>query len=353
MAIMESSRVATVGTEPVHLTGPAVLARMFAAAVIGSTFLFLINNYLIFWRNWPGLWKFFAQQQWLGLGPLRSPLADDVLLLGWIQLGILLVLLVGVAVYVLLTPQRGLRVDSELWSSVAAYVIRGCFWAVLLVGVVDMVISFLRVEGFLVALFGEEMATNLGRSVYRGSYIHYPLVILGFTIALFARGLGFIWLALFVVIAEFQIVISRFIYSYEQVFMGDLVRFWYAALFLFASAYALVTEGHVRVDVFYTRFSLRGKAWTNCLGSTLLGLPLCWVILTTGMASKGSSLNSPLLSFEVYQQGYGMYVKYLMVGFLIIFAVSMMIQFCSYFLSSVADLCGEPGHKDVAEESAP
>ena len=76
---MESSRVAAVGNEPVHWTRPAVLARMFAAAVIGSTFLFLINNYLIFWQGWPGLWKFFAHQQWLGLGPLRSPLVDDVL----------------------------------------------------------------------------------------------------------------------------------------------------------------------------------------------------------------------------------------------------------------------------------
>lgn len=36
--------------------------------------------------------------------------------------------------------------------------------------------------------------------------------------------------------------------------MADLVRFWYAALFLFASAYTLLEEGHVRVDVFYAGF---------------------------------------------------------------------------------------------------
>ena len=49
-----------------------------------------------------------------------------------------------------------------------------------------------------------------------------------------------------VVLAEFAIVVSRFVFSYEQAYMGDLVRFWYAALFLFASAYALSHEGHVR-----------------------------------------------------------------------------------------------------------
>ena len=45
-----------------------------------------------------------------------------------------------------------------------------------------------------------------------------------------------------------------------------------------------------------------------------------------------------------------MYVKYLMGGFLAIFAISMTIQFASYILDSVADFRGEPGHHD-AEQS--
>ena len=75
----------------------------------------------------------------------------------------------------------------------------------------------------------------------------------------------------------------------------------------------------------------------------------CWVVLTLGMLSKSTIINSPLLSFEVSQSGFGMYVKYLMAGFLAIFAISMMIQFASYLLESIADYRGEPnGHQ--AEE---
>jgi TRAP-type mannitol/chloroaromatic compound transport system permease small subunit len=155
-------------------------------------------------------------------------------------------------------------------------------------------------------------------------------------------------LAFLVVLAEFQIVISRFVFSYEQPFMGDLVRFWYAGLFLFASAYTLVHEGHVRVDVLYSRFRKRSKAWTNTVGTLLLGLPLGWVILMTGMWDKTSSINSPLYSFEVSQSGYGLYVKYLMVGFLAVYAVSMIIQFSSYLLYNVADLRQEPGGDQLA-----
>ena len=61
------------------------------------------------------------------------------------------------------------------------------------------------------------------------------------------------------VAAELLIVISRFIFSYEQAFMADLVRFWYGALFLFASAYTLLEEGHVRVDVLYAAFKDRNN----------------------------------------------------------------------------------------------
>jgi TRAP-type mannitol/chloroaromatic compound transport system permease small subunit len=148
------------------------------------------------------------------------------------------------------------------------------------------------------------------------------------------------------VLAEFLIVVTRFVFSYEQAYMGDVVRFWYAALFLFASAFTLVEEGHVRVDVLYTTFKRRRKAFFDSLGSTLLGIPICWVILMHGMGGRGNSINSPLLSFEVSQSGYGMYVKYLMAGFLVVFAVSMLIQFVSYLLYNIAQL-QDPGEHEA------
>ena len=76
--------------------------------------------------------------------------------------------------------------------------------------------------------------------------------------------------------------------------MGDLVRFWYAALFLFASAYTLINDGHVRVDVIYANFSNRKKAFTNIAGSIVLGIPLCWVVLSRGLWTESSIFNLSL-----------------------------------------------------------
>jgi hypothetical protein len=42
-----------------------------------------------------------------------------------------------------------------------------------------------------------------------------------------------------------------------------------------------------------------------------------------------------------------MYVKYMMAGFLAIFAISMLIQFAASFLSGIADYRGEPGGRKI------
>ena len=331
--------------------GSADLAfRAVALTIVTIALAFLVNNYLIFWRGWPGIVNFFSNQGWFGFDPLQKPLEGADIALGWFQLASYFVLIVIVIGFVLLTRDRRLLADSAKLSALASYIIRVAFWAVLLIGLVDSVISFLRVEGLLGDVVGDELAKQLGQSRFRGTFVHYPLILVSLVIAYFVRALGFIWLALLVVLAEFQIVIVRFIFSYEQTFLGDLVRFWYAALFLFASSYALIEEAHVRVDVLYTGFSRRGKAWINVLGSLLLGIPLCWTILSLGMWSKASVINSPLLAFETTQSGFGLYVKYLMAGFLAVYALSMMVQFTSYFLSNAAVLRGEPGGRQAAGE---
>jgi len=166
-------------------------------------------------------------------------------------------------------------------------------------------------------------------------------------IAALTRSLGFIWLALLVVIAELMIVISRFVFSYEQAFMADLVRFWYGALFLFASAYTLLEDGHVRVDLLYASMRREKKGRVNAWGSILLGMSLCWTILIMGFGSASSIIVGPILVFEVTQAGFGMYVKYFMAGFLGVFAVTMMVQFVAQFFESIADKRGEPGARET------
>lgn len=317
------------------MTGSRQYFRIFAAFMVALVLLFLLNRYLALWLSWPDLSGVFAYFS------ADSEMTTTSLLQGlglWLLYIITLVLIVR---HVRNSPDTTMQEDAERYTRLSYFIVRAAFWSVFLVGLADTAISLLRVEEMLPALVGEKWTGIMDQARTRGIYIHYPLILLSIVIAFFTRSLGFIWLAFLVVLAEFGIVLSRFIFSYEQAFMGDLVRFWYAALFLFSSAYTLVEGGHVRVDVLYAGLGERAKARVNAVGSLILGLPLCWTILVLGMGSKQGSLIAPVINFEISQSGYGMYVKYLMAAFLLVFAVSMAIQFISYFLSSVSILTGE------------
>ena len=74
-----------------------------------------------------------------------------------------------------------------------------------------------------------------------------------------------------------------------------------------------------------------------------------WVIIGIGFNGKQSIINSPVMNFEITQTGgVGMFVKYQMAVFLGIFAITMLIQFVSYFFEAVADYRNEPGHRVLA-----
>ncbi len=303
-----------------------VITRSLGWSILFVLFIFLANNFLTFWGGLPG-----ASFSGTALAMVQAGLYPVAVLVGIFM--------------VRQNKDMTLRQDSVRIANMNRFFIRACFFIVLYIGIVDVVISFLRVEDLLPSVVGEQLNKELIRSDFRGTYVHFPLMILGVITATRTRALCVEWLALMVVAAELLIVFLRFIFSYEQAFMADLVRFWYGALFLFSSAYTLSEEGHVRVDIFYTNFRVKTKGWANAFGCLFMGIVLCWTILIVGMGTKSSIINSPLLNFETTQAGFGLYVKYLMAGFLGVFAISMMIQFVSYLMASVADARGDPGHE--------
>ena len=308
--------------------------------MVTTMLAFVINTYLTLSLEWPKIFQLFDHD---------TELSHLDYFKIFIEIFIYFISVVGVFYLSYFFREKSLRQDSLLLNKIVNYFIRSCFWAVVFVGLADVIISFLRVEDFLDDVVGQDLATQLGRSKFRGPYVHIPLVFLGFVVGAFIKHIAFTWLAFLVVIAELLIVITRFVFSYEQAFQGDIVRFWYAALFLFASAYTLFEDGHVRVDVLYSKFSSKTKGIVNSYGSILLGMTLCWCILLLGMWDKTNVIVNPMLSYESAQSGFGMYTKYWLASFLAIFAISMMIQFSSYLFESYADYRNEDGKREIQD----
>lgn len=85
------------------------------------------------------------------------------------------------------------------------------------------------------------------------------------------------WLLLAMTLALAAIIIlARFKTGF--VWLQDLVIYMHGIAFMAAAAHTLLHDGHVRIDIFYSRFDERKKAVVNALGVLLFLLPTCAVI---------------------------------------------------------------------------
>ncbi len=311
--------------------------RIFGWSLLSFIIAFLIDNILIVGFEFPGPFS----------------IINNFSLLCFVEIAIYMIIFLFTVMVVLKNKSISLRKEAELLHVINVYLIRSCFWVIFLVGLVDITIAFFRVEKIFEVFFTKEFSSNFTRPIFVGTFIHIPLILVGFILGKFTKTLGFHWLSLLIVISELLIVIARFIFSYEQTFMGDLVRYWYAGLFLFASAYTLYEEGHVRVDIFYQGLQNKTKGLVNSVGSIVLGVSTSMTIIFIGFNGKQSIINSPILNFEITQQGsVGMFIKYHLAMFLGVFGITMLIQFISYFFESLADYNGEEGKRVIENQSS-
>ena len=59
----------------------------------------------------------------------------------------------------------------------------------------------------------------------------------------------------------------------------ELQWYLFSLLFLLGASYTLRHDDHVRVDILYSRLGAKGKAWINVLGTLLLLVPFCLLMI--------------------------------------------------------------------------
>ncbi len=96
-----------------------------------------------------------------------------------------------------------------------------------------------------------------------------------------AIGRAISWLTLGMVIVTFIIVVMRYLFDTGWIWLQESVTWMHAAVFMLAAAYTLSNEDHVRVDIFYGKFSERGKAIVNSLGVLFFLLPVAGFLLVS------------------------------------------------------------------------
>lgn len=107
----------------------------------------------------------------------------------------------------------------------------------------------------------------------------------------FNQGIGqkIAWLALFMVLVQFIVVVMRYVFGIGSIFMQESVVYMHGILFMAGAGYTLLHGGHVRVDIFYREAKPTTKAVVDLLGVIFLLAPVCILIIVYSMTYVTSS----------------------------------------------------------------
>ncbi len=94
-----------------------------------------------------------------------------------------------------------------------------------------------------------------------------------------ALGRAAAWLALFMVLLQFAVVLLRYVFAIGFVPMQEAVWHLHGLLFMLGAAYTFLLDGHVRVDVIYRDAAPAYKARTDLAGCLLFVVPVCVLTL--------------------------------------------------------------------------
>ncbi|MDQ3195574.1 MAG: TRAP transporter small permease subunit [Burkholderiales bacterium] len=120
--------------------------------------------------------------------------------------------------------------------------------------------------------------------------MYFLLRIAAFIDALNERiGRACTWLVLIAVLVSSGNAVSRYTFGMSSNAFLEIQWYLFAAIFLLAAGYTHRHDGHVRVDVFYSRCSKRTRAWIDIFGGLLFLLPMAIAILWLSWPMAASS----------------------------------------------------------------
>mgnify|MGYP001818727215 CR=1 FL=1 len=144
------------------------------------------------------------------------------------------------------------------------------------------------------------------------------------------------WLALAMVLVTFLVVVLRYGFDAGSIALQESVTYMHATLFMLGAAVTLQLDGHVRVDIFYQRFSRRGRAWVDLLGTLVLLIPVCLFIL----ASSWGYVTESWAVHEGSREAGGLPYVYLLKTLMVIMPALLLLQGVVWVLRNGLFLAG-------------
>lgn len=149
-------------------------------------------------------------------------------------------------------------------------------------------------------------------------------------------GRGVAWLALFMVLVQFILVMMRYVFGIGSIMTQESLIYAHGILFMAVAGYTLMQGGHVRVDIFYREASPRRKAVVDIFGVFVLLIPVCLLIWAYSLPYVVSSWQV----FEGSRETSGIPGVFLLKSVMLLFVVLVVLQGLALAFRSILVLAG-------------
>jgi TRAP-type mannitol/chloroaromatic compound transport system permease small subunit len=147
-------------------------------------------------------------------------------------------------------------------------------------------------------------------------------------------------LSLLLVVLICTDVLLRYLFNFSKAALFELEWHLFAALFLLGAAYTLKHDRHVRVDVFYSKFSEKQKSWVNILGTIFFLFPFCGIVAYTSLPFVADSY----AMLESSSDAGGLPFRYIIKSCIPIGLFLLLLQGVSELLKSISTLLNKESH---------
>ena len=148
------------------------------------------------------------------------------------------------------------------------------------------------------------------------------------------------------VLVQFTLVIMRYVFGLGSILVQESLYYAHGTLFMIAAGYTLLTDGHVRVDVFYRAATPRRKAVVDLCGVLFLLLPVCILLWWTSFPYVIDSWKV----LEGSRETSGIPGVFLLKSVILVFVVLIGLQGISLAIRSLQVLSGPSPAQPLADE---
>lgn len=148
------------------------------------------------------------------------------------------------------------------------------------------------------------------------------------------------WLTLGTVLVCFTVVVLRYAFSKGYVWLQEAYVWQHAIVFMVGAGYTFLHNGHVKVDIFYSRLSPRGQAWVDIVGTLVFLMPWLFVLAW----NSASFILSSWSIHEASSQSGGLSGLYLLKTVVWVFVAVVGLQGLALIGRSVLTLSGREGY---------